>query len=243
MGDAVLPALSGIDVVIFDKDGTLIDFHAMWGGWARELGERLDGTIRRPVSLDVFAAIGFDPSTGRVAAGGQLATATMAGIEETVARVLRRWCPSIAAARRATESAWSIPDPVALAVPLGDVQALFAQLRAGGRRIAVVTTDDRAPTDATLRSLGVRDVVGALVCGDDGFAMKPEPDPVFAVCHAFQVDPRQVAVVGDTPADLAMGRSAGAGRVIGVRSGLGTDADLAEADALIDSVGDLLTTA
>src|SRR6476619_6225373 len=110
--------LTGIDVVIFDKDGTLIDFHAMWGGWARGLGERLDATIRRPVSLDVFAAIGFDPTTGRVSAGAPLAIETMAGIEETVARVLRRWCPSIAAARRATEAAWSIPDPVELAIPL-----------------------------------------------------------------------------------------------------------------------------
>ena len=97
----------------------------MWGGWARELGTRLDATIRRPVSLDVFATIGFDPSTGRVAAGGPLATATMAGIEETVARVLRRWCPSIAAARRATETAWFAPDPVALAVPLADLGPLF----------------------------------------------------------------------------------------------------------------------
>jgi phosphoglycolate phosphatase len=232
--------LTGIDVVIFDKDGTLIDFHAMWGGWARDLGARLDGAIRRPVSLDVFAAIGFDPSTGRVAPGALLATGTMAGIEETVARVLRRWCPSIAAARRATEAAWSIPDPVALAVPLGDAPAVFERLRAGGRRIAVVTTDDRAPTDATLRALGVRDWVGGMVCGDDGFAMKPEPDPVFAVCQAFRVDPAQVAVVGDTPADMAMGRTAGAGRVIGVRSGLGTDSDLTEADAVIDSIGDLL---
>lgn len=103
-----------IDVVAFDKDGTLVDFHAMWGGWARGLGDRLDAAIRRPVSLDVFAAIGFDPTTGRVAPGGELATATMAGIEETVARVLRRWCPSIAAARRATAAAWSTPDPVAL---------------------------------------------------------------------------------------------------------------------------------
>jgi phosphoglycolate phosphatase-like HAD superfamily hydrolase len=235
--------LTGIDVVIFDKDGTLIDFHAMWGGWARELGERLDAGIRRPVSLDVFAAIGFDPSTGRVAPGGQLATATMAGIEETVARVLRRWCPSIAAARRATEAAWSIPDPVALAVPLGDLPAIFGRLRDDGRRIAVVTTDDRVPTDATMRSLGVRDLVGALVCGDDGFAMKPEPDPVFAVCQAFRVEPSQTAVIGDTPADIAMGRSAGAGRVIGVRSGIGSDADLADADALIDSIGGLLPTA
>src|SRR3954451_1219464 len=85
--------LTGIDTVIFDKDGTLIDFHAIWGGWARRLGDRLADVIGRPVSPDVYATIGFDPTT-------------MAGIEETVARVLRRWCPSIAAARRATAAAW-----------------------------------------------------------------------------------------------------------------------------------------
>jgi phosphoglycolate phosphatase len=233
------PLLDGIDVVIFDKDGTLIDFHAMWGGWARGLGDRLDAVIRRPVSLDMFAAIGFDPTSGRVAPGGELATATMAGIEETVARVLRRWCPSISAARRATEAAWYLPDPVALAVPLTDLPGAFGRLRADRRRIAVVTTDDRAPTDATLRSLGVRDEVRAMVCGDDGFAMKPAPDPVFAICQVFQSDPSRVAVIGDTPADLAMGRAAGAGRVIGVRSGLGSDADLRQADAIIDSIADL----
>jgi phosphoglycolate phosphatase len=240
-GPGATPAhLDGIDVVIFDKDGTLIDFHAMWGGWARGLGDRLDAVIKRPVSLDVFATIGFDPTSGRVAPGGELATATMAGIEETVARVLRRWCPSISAARRATEAAWFLPDPVALAVPLTDLPAIFGRLRADGRRIAIVTTDDRAPTDATLRSLGIRDHVRAMVCGDDGFPMKPEPDPVFAICQVFQSEPSRVAVVGDTPADLAMGRAAGAGRVIGVRSGLGSDADLREADAIIDSIADLL---
>jgi phosphoglycolate phosphatase len=212
----------------------------MWGGWARELGARLDATIRRPVSLDVFATIGFDPSSGRVAPGGALATATMAGIEETVARVLRRWCPSIAAARRATEEAWFVPDPTTSAVPIADLVTLFGGLRAADRRIAVVTTDDRAATEAALRSLGVRELVGAMVCGDDGFEVKPAPDPVFAVCHAFLTEPSRVAVVGDTPADLDMARAAGAGRVIGVRSGVGADEDLQAADTIIDSVGHLL---
>lgn len=212
----------------------------MWGGWARELGARLDATIRRPVSLDVFATIGYDPSSGRVAPGGALATATMAGIEETVARVLRRWCPSIAAARRATEAAWFVPDPTALAVPLADLVTLFDHLRASGLRIAVVTTDDRGPTDATLRALGVREQVGAIVCGDDGFEVKPSADAIFAVCHAFLTEPARVAVVGDAPADLAMARAAGAARVIGVRSGVGTDADLAGADLILDTVGGLL---
>jgi phosphoglycolate phosphatase len=212
----------------------------MWGGWARELGTRLEDATRRPVAPDVFAAIGFDPSSGSVAAGGPLASATMAGIEEIVAAVLRRWCPSVAAARRATESAWFAPDPVALAEPLADLPALFDELRAGGRRIAIVTNDDRAPTDATLRALGVRAAVEAMVCGDDGFLMKPAPDAVFAVCHAFQTEPSRVVVVGDTPADLAMGRAAGAGQVVGILTGLGAAADLATADLVLGSVANLL---
>ena len=212
----------------------------MWGGWALELGQRLEAAARRPVAPDVFAAIGFDPLTGRVAAGGPLAASTMAGIEAVVAAVLRRWCPSVAAARRATEAAWYVPDPVALASPLADLPALFGGLRTGGRRIAVVTTDDRAPTDATLRALGVREAIEAMVCGDDGFPMKPAPDPVFAICQALQTEPPRVAVVGDSPADLAMARSAGAGRVVGVVTGVGTRADLADADFVLRSVAELL---
>jgi len=212
----------------------------MWGGWALELGRRLEAAARRPVAPDVFAAIGFDPSTGRVAAGGPLAASTMAGIKEVVAAVLRRWCPSVAAARRATEASWFVPDPVALASPLADLPALFATLRAEGLRIAVVTTDDRGPTDATLRALGVREAVEAMVCGDDGFPMKPEPDAVFAICQALQTEPPRVAVVGDSPADLAMARAAGAGRVVGVLTGVGTRADLAGADVVLRSVAGLL---
>jgi len=194
------------------------------------------------VAPDVFAAIGFDPSSGRVAAGGPLATSTMAGIEEVVAAVLRRWCPSVAAARRATEAAWFVPDPAALAVPLTELAGLFEELREGGRRIAVVTTDDRGPTDTTLRALGVRDSVAAMVCGDDGFAMKPAPDPVFALCQALQTQPSRVAVVGDSPADIAMARAAGAGRVVGVLTGVGTAADLAEADVVLGSIAELRST-
>ncbi len=234
--------LGEIDVVVLDKDGTLFDFHAMWGGWARELVSRLESSARRPVAPDVFAAIGFDPSTGHVAPGGPLAIGTMGEIESLVESVLRRWCPSVAAARLVAEAAWFEPDPVGLAVPLVDLPATLDALAAGGRRqLAVATTDDRGPTDATLRAAGIRDRFATLCCGDDGFAVKPEPDGLLAICQALRVMPARMAVVGDTPADLRSARAAGAGLAVGVLSGLGTEADLAPlADAILATVADLV---
>ena len=59
-GPALHPVLDGIDLVVFDKDGTLISFEAMWVGWARDLGTRLELATRRPVAGDVFTTIGLE---------------------------------------------------------------------------------------------------------------------------------------------------------------------------------------
>jgi phosphoglycolate phosphatase len=213
----------------------------MWAGWALDIGRRLDVATGRPVSGDVFAAIGFDPTQDRVLPGGPLAVSTMSGIAEVIAAVVRRWCPSVAAARRAVDTAWFEPDPVALARPLADLPELFERLVASSRQIGVATTDDRAPTEATLRALGIRAHVSALACGDDGIGLKPDPAMVLAVCAALRTEPSRTAIVGDTPADLAMGRAAGLGRVIGVLSGVGLRADLEPlADQVLGSVGELV---
>ena len=110
-----------------------------------------------------------------------------------------------------------------------------------GRVIAVATTDHREPTEATLRSLGLRGDVSALACGDDGVGVKPDPAMLLAVCATVAIPPERTAMIGDTPADLEMGRSAGAGRVIGVLSGLGGRDELGPlADVLLPAIGELL---
>ena len=82
--------------------------------------------------------------------------------------------------------------------------------------------------------------MSALACGDDGVGVKPDPAMVLAICASVQSAPESTAVIGDTPADLAMGRAAGAGRVIGVLSGVGGRRDLEPlADVILASVGDL----
>ena len=240
MTPALHPILDAIDLVVFDKDGTLISFEAMWSGWTVELGNRLEIATRRPVAGDVFATIGFDPTTNRVLPGGPLAVATMGEIEELVGAVLRRWCPSVRAARRILAEAWFEPDPVERAVPLAPLVQIFSAIHLGGRRIAVATTDDRRPTEATLSALGIAALVEDILCGDDDGPTKPAPAALLGAATRLGVPIARTAMVGDTPADLRMARSAGA-RSIGVTSGVGSAEELAaDADLLVGSIAELV---
>lgn len=230
-----------LEAVVFDKDGTLIDFNAMWGDWITELARHLEVAAYVSIAPQLFRAIGFDPVTGAVAPAGPLAVATMAEIRALTGEVLRAAGLSPASAAAAIQAGWYIPDPVALAQPLADLPALFGALRARGLRIAVATTDDRTPTLATLAALGVAPLVDALACGDDGIPIKPAPDAILALCHELGITPAQAAMVGDTTADLRMGRAAGVGLVVGVLSGVGSAELLTPlADALLPSVAGLV---
>ena len=64
---------------------------------------------------------------------------------------------------------------------------------------------------------------------------------VARLCAETGVPAERTAVVGDSPADMRMGRAAGAGRTIGVLTGVGSHADLDPlADVVIDSVARFL---
>jgi len=228
-----------IDLVIFDKDGTLIDFHAMWSGWTETLVDRLVAATSPDVRAPLYAMLGYDPQARVARPGGGLISTPMARLHDMTVTVLIDSGSAPARAHEAVAASWDAPDPAALAHPLTDLRGLLWRLRASGRRIAIATSDDRQPTERTIEALDLGDLIDAVVCADDGVANKPAPDPVLHLCTIIGVDPARTAVVGDSPADMAMGRAAGAGLVVGVRTGVGTDRDLAAADLILDSVADL----
>ena len=218
--------LAGIELVVFDKDGTLIDFDRMWSGWSADLVAKVAAATDPTMAGPLGAALGLDPTTGRIVPGSALAATPMGHLRALTVETLVAAGLTPAAAEAALASAWDPPDPVALAHPLADLGELFGALHGRGIRVAIATSDDRAPTEATLAGLGVADLVDAVVCADDGLPVKPAPDTLLHLCQEVGVEPSRTAMIGDSIADLTMGRGAGAGLVVGVLSGVGTRAEL-----------------
>lgn len=232
--------LAGLELAIFDKDGTLIDFHLMWSGWVRALARGL-GTAHG-TSLDdiVYPMMGLDPMSGRVYPHGALAATPMSRLRAALVATLVEHGLESGEAARVVGAAWHSPDPVEVARPIADLPGLFTALREAGTRIAIATSDDRTPTERTLAHLGVADLVEAVVCADDGRPVKPSPDAVHWICRTLGVPESRTAVIGDAPADLRMGRSAGVALVVGVLTGVGDTIALAPlADLIVPSIADL----
>lgn len=226
--------------IIFDKDGTLIDFDAMWGGWVVYLAEQLRFVSGLHVREALCHAMGYDDKTQKVLANGKLASRPMSQLYQSTVDVIQSLGTSASEAQRIVEKAWCIPDPVILAKPLTDLRTLFSNLRGHGIQIAIATADDRAPTQAMIEALDIEECITTMVCGDEGIPSKPAPDMVSTICERMKIDPSKVMVIGDTASDLKMARAAGAGLVVGTLSGVSSTKDLIRyADVLIESIDEL----
>jgi phosphonatase-like hydrolase len=127
--------------------------------------------------------------------------------------------------------------------PIDGAETAIRDLRSRGVRVALNTGFDRVVTDLLLSRLGWdRDLVDAVVCGDDVARGRPAPDLIVrAMAATGTADASVVANVGDTTMDLEAGQAAGVRWNVGVTSGAHDRARLERAPHthLIASVADL----
>ncbi|CAJ0594201.1 unnamed protein product [Cylicocyclus nassatus] len=234
-----MTADNGVKLVIFDKDGTLVDFHRMWLPWAETTVELLEKATGKPVGPAVYKTLGVDPIKGRVSMGA-LAEKTLLGIRADVSATLQTFGISAVEADAIVER--GVPEAAnGVTVPVCDLVKLFRELRALGCKTAVCTSDSRRATEEQMHVLGIASMVDFIVCGNDaGIIPKPSPHCAVQICKRLGVPLNQAIVVGDTIADLKMGRVAGLRASVGVLTGVGNRDTLKEyTDYFLDNVSEL----
>ena len=222
--------------ILFDKDGTVIDYWRTWVPINREAA-LYAAKGDHAVADRLLRLGGHDPETDRVAAGSPLAAGDYSDIATAFAAH-----PGIANTpelRAAIERIFRDSGAIHSALIPGARETL-AELKRRGFRIGLATNDSAGGLAASLEGRGILELCDFTVGCDSGFGTKPAPGMVLAFCETLGLAPDEAAVVGDAVHDLAMGRAAGAGLNIGVLSGTSARQDLEGcADLILDSINDM----
>ncbi|PJI45206.1 MAG: haloacid dehalogenase [Rhizobium sp.] len=226
---------SQIAGILFDKDGTLLDFDASWEPVNRQVSMVAAGGDA-DLADRLLAACGMDPVTGHIVPDSLLASGNTREIAE-----------GLIAAGAPFDADALVPliddlfaGAADLSVPVTELQPLFARLRQRGLRLGIASSDNERSIRVTVRRFGIDDYVDFVAGYDSGHGTKPGPGMVLGFCAETGLAPHQVAVVGDSNHDLHMGRNAGAGLKVAVLSGTGSRQSLEEAcDVILNDITEL----
>lgn len=220
------------DAVLFDKDGTLFEFNATWGGWAANVIADLSGGNAAQAAR-IAEEIDFDLAAGRF----RPSSPVIAGTSHETAAAVQRAMPQRKLAVLAAYLDEAAADmALAPAVPLA---GFLDRLAARGLRLGVVTNDSESVARRNLQAAGVLEQFDFIAGFDSGFGAKPDPAPLLAFARAVKLPASRVVMVGDSRHDLVAGRAAGM-QTVGVLTGLAGREELAPlADAVFPDIGHL----
>jgi phosphoglycolate phosphatase len=226
-----------ISALLFDKDGTILDFYKTWVPINRDMA--LDASGGDPaLAWELLRAGGHDPETDIIAPGAVLSAAGVEGIAACFADVLGDRAPAdLDEIVRRNFRDGGARHAVLIEGALEEV----GRMRERGYGIGVATNDTLDGLHASLgRFSNLATAFDYLAGCDSGHGAKPEPGMGLAFAEAIGLAPSACAIIGDSIHDLEMGKRAGFGMRIGVLTGPARREDLeGHADVVISSILDL----
>lgn len=233
--------------ILFDKDGTLIDFYSLW----LQIADRIvpEFLKENQITLDkehicmVKEALGIlenyiDPH-------GAIACKSNQEIAEGISEALATKEIQIDSKKARTQIVRLFEETM-----LGgevefqaftDLPKLFLKLKERGIRLGIATADTLISTKHCAKKLQIEQLLDYIGADDGVVRAKPETDMFEIFCSKYGLEPEEVAVVGDTYNDMRFAKNCKA-KAIGVLSGVSQKEDFQDlADVVIPSVEDILS--
>ncbi|WOG27794.1 HAD family hydrolase [Endozoicomonas sp. 8E] len=227
--------------LLFDKDGTLLEFHNMWLKVSRSACHRVKNYSderqghQHVTEAQLLLAIGVEGD--RVDNHGLLASNP---VEDTAAKWFEMLNPQVSLTEfaRVTKNAFNqqvAENPQWIEV-LPGVADTLTSLKQKGMILGIATADTKDSTLYTLEQSGLKMLFDYVGYSDGDIEPKPAPALLSAFCQQCGIEPHEVIMFGDTVSDMEFATNAGA-KKIGVLTGTASASELEPvADLVIPSV-------
>lgn len=217
-------------LILLDKDGTLIDIHHYWASMirirSRRIREKWLGGVPDGETLEnrLVDAMGVDAQTGRMKPDGPVGVKPRSFIVNVATDVLKD--AGVATTGDDMEAVFrdvdetTAEDILPLLRLLPGVTTFLERAHDCGVDLAVVSTDITERVNRAMIALGIDGYFSAIVGGDAVANPKPAPDSVAVVLKQGNYSKTKVVIIGDHPVDIQMGINAGIEKNIAVLTGL-----------------------
>lgn len=227
----------GKRAILFDKDGTLIEYNTIWPDAAQEMIPlfRKKFDVKEEVSdTQLLANLGL--SNQKVKDSTAIASGTSKEIAQVLNQSLKDMNFDVLPFVRDYFYQYTIEHQAEIKA-IGDVKKLFSELNQAGYVLGIVTADDYDSTMFTLKHLGIEEWVGFIGTGDR-YAAKPAIEAIQEFSSLMNIPRDQVIFIGDSCVDMQFAQHCRKG--IAVISGVGIEKELSQyTDAIYSTIHEI----
>ncbi len=218
------------ELVLFDKDGTIIDIHHYWASMiairAALIVERWFAVFadKQDIESQLIDAMGVDLQSGRMKPEGPVGIKPRPFIVNVAADVVRGY--GVEVSNDEMEALFSevdrttAEDLLPLLKLLPGVKELLRRLKEEEVVAMIVSTDITPRARKAMETLGLDVYFDDIIGADQVEHTKPAADLALLALERSGAASVDAVVVGDHPVDVQMGSAAGVGLNIGVLTGL-----------------------
>jgi phosphoglycolate phosphatase len=245
MSEIILPntKINDIKMIIFDKDGTLIDIHHYWCSMIKFRAEFFTKSLKhinkQNLYNDLVDGMGIDLTANKMKSLGPVGIKPREFIIDIALKIISKYSDIYTRQKVidifAQVDEYSKTQLSKIVKPLAGTVEILNLLKENNIIVSIATTDLSSRAIITMKELNIEHFFTDIVGGDSVNNAKPHPDLVELIASKNNIEVDNILVVGDSIADLNMAKNAGC-RFLAVKTGLCNEEFEEKSDYIVDDL-------
>lgn len=239
--------IKDIDLIVFDKDGTITELYHYWYQMLELRAQRLcahHNLCFVEYKEKLMSIMGIDFINHRLKPEGPVGLKSRIEVQKVVEKYLNEL--NLKEVNKKCSLSFQEADELSLPIlgqfvkPIRGSVNLIKSFRRNDGRLAIATSDKTSRAEIILKYLHIKEYFDLIVGYDKIVYPKPNPDMLDYITRKLMIVPSKAIMIGDSESDIQMGISAGFKASIAVCSGLTSRGSLERmTEYVIDNIAEI----